>query len=523
MSCASVLLLALVPAAGGAPDWFRGAGNDPYAVFAAWKALSTRDAALAVGAGWGTVGGVVRDAAGRPVAGCPLSVSHGGPPGWSFSVGLVTDAEGRFILYGTTEKPATERERVEAEKAEAEKAETDSDRIRRMLADRCGPKGFHFRAAAGYPASSIGRRFAHEKKAWRECRVVSVTEALPGQFFCDLAVDGGFTFEAKAFEEFVRADAARPVRFARDEPFRRNPEPPREKGQGPATRFPIRVIGPDGMPLEDARVTFSAGRGGNHQTVATDSDGLATLEEYRPSTREPSVDDEIRRGVFVDVKDGPVGPVDLELRADTINVIRIPEAATVRGRVADRSGNYAYHGVFYEDRPGAAFETALAFGGGDRFEFPRVMPGQPFKVSYSPDGYFHASPCHSVTNQCLPATSEAITLKPGEVREGIELVVRPAAAIRGIVLDESGAEAPPGTVIRLLERGRDWGQGVGANGIIHSSPEPPGGPRFGLFGLGTEPIRFRVEADGFATVTTDPIVLEPGELRFVKIILPGRK
>jgi len=527
MPRAVIAILALIPAvaAGEVPAWFAGNGKDPYVVFSAWQNLSTRDAALAVEAGWGTVGGVVRDEAGRPVAGCPISASHGGPPGGSFHVSLATDAEGRFLVYGTTERPKTDAEHTAERVAEEREraGESEQERLLRMLrlAEECGPKGYHVRVAPGYPISQIGRRFAYEKKAWRECRVDSVEEAAPGQFYCVLTCNGESTFDAEAFEAFVREDAARPVRFAREEPWRRPPEPPREKGQGPVTNYPVRVIGRDGGPVEDARVTFSAGRGGNHQTVATDADGFATLEEYRPSTREPSVDDEIRRSVLIDVKDGPVGPVDIELQAETLNVIRVPEAATVRGRVLDHFGGYPFHGVSYVNPPRAAFATELAFGGGARFEFSRVMPGQPFRVTYAPEGAFHASPCHSITNQCLPAASEVITLDPGEVRDGIELVVRPAAAVRGVVVDEAGSEAPAETVIRLLERDRDWGLRIGARGVIHSHPEPPSGPRFGLFGRGTEPIRFLVECRGFRTVTTDPIALEPGELRFVKIVLPS--
>ena len=43
--------------------------------------------------------------------------------------------------------------------------------------------------------------------------------------------------------------------------------------------------------------------------------------------------------------------------------------------------------------------------------------------------------------------------------------------------------------------------------------------KFGFWMLGAEPFRIRFQATGFDDYRSDPIQLEPGELRFVKIVL----
>ena len=85
------------------PAWFRPDPKDPYAVFDAWRHLSTTDAVLICSSMWDVCAGCLRDENGKPMANCPLAAIAFHEVG-SYCPGiperLVTDKDGYFIIYG---------------------------------------------------------------------------------------------------------------------------------------------------------------------------------------------------------------------------------------------------------------------------------------------------------------------------------------------------------------------------------------------------------------------------------------
>src|SRR5215475_9028388 len=80
------------------PQWFAAAENDPYAIFQAWKSLSTRDAVLYLGMDWRALGGVLKDENGAPLPLTPIQLSFDGGLR-SYSARVMTDKDGYFIVY----------------------------------------------------------------------------------------------------------------------------------------------------------------------------------------------------------------------------------------------------------------------------------------------------------------------------------------------------------------------------------------------------------------------------------------
>jgi hypothetical protein len=75
------------------PSWFVSDPGDAYAIFSAWKNLSTRDAAVCLGAGWNVLGGQLVDEQGSPMALSRLSGSYADAIR-SYGVDLVTNKVG---------------------------------------------------------------------------------------------------------------------------------------------------------------------------------------------------------------------------------------------------------------------------------------------------------------------------------------------------------------------------------------------------------------------------------------------
>jgi len=57
------------------PDWFKSDPDKPYAIFDAWRKLSTTESALYLGSGWACLAGVLQDKTGKPIGNCPLAIS----------------------------------------------------------------------------------------------------------------------------------------------------------------------------------------------------------------------------------------------------------------------------------------------------------------------------------------------------------------------------------------------------------------------------------------------------------------
>src|SRR5262245_62148213 len=80
------------------PEWFKFNADRPYAVFDAWKELTTREAATCLGYNWEVLAGRLEDNQGQPVADTPISFSYyDGIRGYGLRI--QTDGSGYFIIY----------------------------------------------------------------------------------------------------------------------------------------------------------------------------------------------------------------------------------------------------------------------------------------------------------------------------------------------------------------------------------------------------------------------------------------
>jgi hypothetical protein len=104
-----------------------------------------------------------------------------------------------------------------------------------------------------------------------------------------------------------------------------------------------------------------------------------------------------------------------------------------------------------------------------------------------------------------PTASDFLSLAPGEERI-VNLQAPPATALRVLVVDQREQLVNGEVTLKFDEGGlsENFQQGVG---------------KFGFSGLGAPPFRIQIQASGFDEYLSEPIQLEPGELRFVKIVL----
>src|SRR6266404_508227 len=128
------------PSPAAVPSWFISDSGDPGAIFSAWKNLSTRDAAVYLGADWTVLGGQLVDEQGRPLGLTHVSVSYSEAIR-SYGADLVTDKDGFFLIYSPYSLEVSE--------------SADDPR-------QYGVCRFH--ASPGYPSSIAGAHYAVEKK-----------------------------------------------------------------------------------------------------------------------------------------------------------------------------------------------------------------------------------------------------------------------------------------------------------------------------------------------------------------------
>jgi hypothetical protein len=145
-----------------------------------------------------------------------------------------------------------------------------------------------------------------------------------------------------------------------------------------------------------------------------------------------------------------------------------------------------------------AFEGDVTLQSDGTFSFSRIMPNMEFKIL--------AENISMQNTPIAPVETGYMMLKPGEKRTDISMVVPQAAAVRGIILDETNKPVETVGGVSLMS---DDGSGKGASE----------GSKFGFSGIGQKPFRLRVYATGFEEYWSAKMQLEPGELRFVKIIL----
>jgi hypothetical protein len=103
--------------------------------------------------------------------------------------------------------------------------------------------------------------------------------------------------------------------------------------------------------------------------------------------------------------------------------------------------------------------------------------------------------------------SDLITLESGQVEPDVNLTIPQAAAIRGIVVDES--DQPVIDILSLAFFNVHSGQGT----------SKPVDGRFGTFAASPLPTEIRIEATGFQPYRSEPVDLKPGQMHFVKVVL----
>jgi hypothetical protein len=453
------------------PEWFQTDQEIPSQIFETWRCLSTREAALYLGSDWTVCGGELRDEEGALIADSLLRISYDGGIR-QYSAALRTDTKGRFIIY-----------------APYAGTPLNLDRVR-------------FHAAQGYPFSQLSMSFAGESGGWHECEVhqFNVSEE---RSFITLTSRRDGNYEEDAFRKFVAEKGGQWEK--RDTPTWRTPLRSREgaSGRGILNEYRVQLVLPEGKPIPDAVVHYTAYDGfeGNQQAVLTDANGTCLLTEELLANREEVYYNRIRRALTVDVPGYCFGPLHHELNTTVVNRITVQPGGVVSGTLKDWNGK-AYRqrvSVEYRDHFHAGFELDVFPSPDGAFTIRRIMPGAAFRVRVSANSH-QSTPSAGIY-------SEEFVLKPGESRENVSLTVPQAAAIRGIVVDAEGRPVTSIYSLMFHSEHRGWGQGGRPDG------------RFGTYGVSPGPLQIKVKAKGFEDHTSEKILLEAGELRFVRIVM----
>lgn len=507
--CFLVALLALLPtscerrtdapqetptAAETVPDWFRPDPTRPYAIFDAWRGLSTREAAVylhchVLDRAWTVLAGVLKDEDGRPLPLTPIGIYyHGGLRG--YGARFRTDAKGCFLVYSPYSL------NVRSNVTEAELAAMTSEERSAYMNERA----CKFTACPGYPYSELSFRYAASKDDFRRCRAKLVMEAADRAFY-ELTCERENTFDEDGFREFQRTLVAEDEK-RKITPYRSRPRCREGPTKGlERTVYAVRVVSPEGRGIPKAMVTYTANDGrhvGNLQTVETDENGRCSLEEYLEAGRSKYYYDGVQRDITLDAPGYGVGPVECGPIKREAFTIRMRKPASVSGRLLDHNGYpiWADVAIEYEKDCRAHFELCAHLRPDGRFAFDRIMPGESFRIV--------ARRGSGQTTPMAPVETGYFTLQPGEERVGIELRVPLASAVRGIIVGEDGV---PVSGLHDLAIMFEDGRGRGSSEPLR--------PRFGFSGLGAMPFRIRAEWFTFS----DWIALEPGELRFVQLTL----
>jgi hypothetical protein len=485
-----IALIALVAVASASaaepvPDWFQFDAKRPYQIFEAWKQLSTREATICLGENWNVLAGRVVTAAGRPAANSPLllddrSSNHG-------LVELQTDARGQFIVYGP-----------------------DSPELGLQEERRVFMRGQFVLAAPGFPTTQAGRFFAHQRKAMHHCQSKLLAREGDWQFY-ELTCPETPAFDAGEFAAFEPEFLSRPAEQPR--PFHDRPRDPEGKPDGRIVRhFDLRVLDEAEQPVAKALVKYQAGC---TQVRETDGEGRCRVEEWL-APAQAAGEERIHRVLTIDAPGYYAGPVAPDLKPDQVNVIRLAKPAVVTGKVVDHLDRplACQLSVSYK-RPGwLPFENRFNSRADGTFRFERVMPGEDFVVATDSFGF---------RSRQAAADSDAMRLEPGEVREGVHLKVPLNSGLRGIVVFEDGSTVDVGDRGRSLYLELATAKSPDAYAArryyvgTNNGPWGPSDGRFGFSGLGSQPFHVRISAPGWEVLPAEPIQLEPGELRFLRV------
>jgi len=469
------------------PQWFV-ADNDQYGIFQAWKFLSARDAALYLGVDWKALGGVLRDENGVALPLTPILLAFNGGIRAN-SANVMTDKDGYFIVYSPYS------------------IDISGD-------DRSLDLSFKVYACPGYPYSFQGYAYAEAKGDVKICnpKLLYKTE---DRAFYELSVQSKNSFDEDGFTKFrekLREEGSKKGSV----PWRDSPRS-REGGteRRERTTYEIQVVSVEGKPIPKSIVKYIAydGYDGNSQVVETDGSGLCQVEEFILPRQPRNYYSEIVRRLTIDAPDYGVGPVTCNLRKGKVNIIKLETPGAVSGRIADHNGNPTYTSlkVQYKKPNGCAFETDVPINPDGTFTFTRIMPKEPFKLV----GMITSLQVAPLA----PVETDYFILEPGEHKTDVQMIVPLAAALRGLVIDQDGAPVKDiGEFILVHERSdRSEDRGGLIDGDLIS-----GGEKFGYNPIGQTPFRISIKANGFEEYLSDVIQLEPGELRFIRIVLRSK-
>ena len=198
------------------------------------------------------------------------------------------------------------------------------------------------------------------------------------------------------------------------------------------------------------------------------------------------------------------------LRKGEVNIIKLETHGAVSGRMADHNGNpiYTFLKVQYKKPSGCAFETDVPINSDGTFTFTRIMPKEPFKL-------VGMRTSRQVT-PLAPVETDYFILELGEHKTDVQMIVPLASALRGLVVDQDGAPVKNIGDFRMVPEGSD--RSVGRGGLIGGNLIS-GGEKFGCYAIGQTTFRISIKANGFEDHLSDVIQLEPGELRFIRIVL----
>lgn len=472
------------------PDWFQYDPGKPHEIFDAWRGLSTREAALYWRSNWNVLAGVLKNEKGEPMPFCNLAVTYNAVIR-SYHATLRTDENGYFAIYGPPS--------VDCKNRLTKEQYQEMTREERLAYSN--KRGCEFSASPGFPYSQMGYAYAREARGYRLCTAELVMRREDRAFYV-LTCDDTSTFDPKGFEDFRKKYVA-DNRERGFRPWRDKPRPIEDPIEGRDRRvYEVRLVSPEGKGIPDAIVKFMAYDDyvGNRQTVETDDEGRCTLEEYLLTAKPADYYKGVRRRLSVDAPGYGVGPVPCDLRQDQTNTITLETPAAVSGTVLDHNGNpmSGWLRIEYHNPNSCSFELRFPVYADRSFSFERLMPGQPFRIV--------GGLVSRQTTPRAPTRTEEFILKPGQHKQDIHITVPMAAAIRGIVVDAAGR---PVTTI--------WGLSLLDESGGHGRECRDG--RFGFQALGQQAYRLRVRAAGFEEHLSQPIQLEPGELRFVRIQL----
>jgi hypothetical protein len=459
------------------PDWFRFDAKQPYAIFDAWKELSTRKAATCVGENWKVIAGQLQNEQGMPIEN--TSIRFDLVSGKSFHANVQSDANGYFILYSPWDL--------------------------KMDDDRPVNGRFVF-ATPGYPTSQAGQAFAQKCSAGRTCKSRLVRSEADRAFYV-LTCDDRTGFDATNFKVFEKEYLAK--KFAPRDAYHARPEDP--EGTAPLSRhfYKVQIVDPTGNGVADALVKCRFPDPPFH-IRKTDKDGRCQIDDWQPDNKSEF------RGLTIDAPGFGVGPVPFEPKQGVLNVIQLKRQARVVGRVVDDEGHPLSGGltVRYKRFSYIEFETDFHSQNDGTFAFNRIMPDEEFRV------------------EAGLVRSEWMTLDESETSKELMLKGILAASLRGIVVNDRGDLVPvnniggPGSGLNLR---LDFGPGerfyAGNSAMVYfgtnNGPWGPSDGRFGFSGMSNRP--FRIKVSGWEVDPSEPIQLEPGELRFVRVTLKKKQ